>query len=195
MKTVICIVCQDRFGFIEEPPNAFIGYLLDSKTGKAVEPEVILCEHCYRKSVINSDCLLDIRPNIYSYPMRWRAKHVPLGAKIPLNGQSRSRLYKREIPESPWEQFQELASWYQSHFESIPGSVIRMVNRYPSFWLFDLIDVLKKARERNKPMYDYEWDYLIDRWSKEGNPEDDEKIIDDAPREFTVEDFLPDRNG
>lgn len=77
-----CLTCKKQFEFSEDPINAFVGYLLNVQE-KAMEPEVTLCLECYHKSILSSPATYKaIRPNLYNYPMKWRAKYIPDGPNM-----------------------------------------------------------------------------------------------------------------
>ena len=73
-----CHHCQAEFEFTENPPNAFIG-CVEGDNGKAADGEVILCKKCYYFSLMGHN---PFKPWLYSYPMAYRAKFIPPGAKI-----------------------------------------------------------------------------------------------------------------
>jgi hypothetical protein len=85
-----CNHCSKSFEFIENPPNAFVGYLND-RHGKAMGDEVTLCKRCYYWSLMGHT---ELYPRLYSYPMAYRAKHIPEGVSIPRNGLGRTGVSK-----------------------------------------------------------------------------------------------------
>jgi len=82
---LLCFACDTEFEFIEEPCNAFVGYLLN-EDHKASGDETCLCIGCYHMTIKRE---VPLRPNIFSYPMRWRAKYIPKGLNLPRNGLSK----------------------------------------------------------------------------------------------------------
>jgi len=79
---LLCFACDTEFEFIENPCNAFVGYLLNENR-KASGDETCLCIGCYHKTIKGE---ISLAPNLYSYPMRWRAKYIPKGLGLPRNG-------------------------------------------------------------------------------------------------------------
>jgi hypothetical protein len=110
-EKLICLACKTTFEFSENPVNAFIGFLRDSVTDKPVEPKVTLCHECYRRAVLHEDgYTLENRPNLATYPMRWRAKYVPPPLNLPRNGLPE----RRQMPvESDSEVLQRVTQLYK----------------------------------------------------------------------------------